>query len=307
MSSPSLILHHYPMSPYAEKIRTMLGYANVPWQSVVCKEAPPRPHLEALAGGYRRIPVAQIGADVFCDSHAISDEIVRISQCESLTDEALSDADKALIASAEGQLFFAAIRSCTSLALALKMIYLFSFKGFLAFMKDRQSLTQGSSIRIPGVKESKQLIDAHLAELEKMVGDEFLTGTAPTQVDFAAYHSLWLMQSMGNKKAWKKAPKTLSWLKRMEQLSRPPSHELAPEEALAIAKAASPRAIDPSDTQHEAIGKAVSIVPSDYGRIASAGTLVASTAKTWVIAREHEDTGLVHVHFPKQGFELIPA
>ena len=30
-----LILHHYPSSPFAEKIRLVLGYKNLAWKSVV--------------------------------------------------------------------------------------------------------------------------------------------------------------------------------------------------------------------------------------------------------------------------------
>ena len=50
-----LILHHYAMSPFSEKIRAMLGYAQVNWQSCITREMPPRPLLARLAGGYRKI------------------------------------------------------------------------------------------------------------------------------------------------------------------------------------------------------------------------------------------------------------
>ena len=73
------ILYHYAMSPFSEKVRAMLGYAGLSWQSVIVREMPPRPMLSALAGGYRKVPVAQSGADVFCDSRAIADEIARLS------------------------------------------------------------------------------------------------------------------------------------------------------------------------------------------------------------------------------------
>ena len=74
-----LILHHYDLSPYSEKIRAMLGYTGLRWESVTVPEMPPRPSLNRLTGGYRRIPVAQIGADIFCDSRTIATEIARIS------------------------------------------------------------------------------------------------------------------------------------------------------------------------------------------------------------------------------------
>ena len=60
------VLHHYEASPYAEKIRLMFGYTGLRWHSVISPPMPPRPNLDPLTGGYRRIPVAQKGADLFC-------------------------------------------------------------------------------------------------------------------------------------------------------------------------------------------------------------------------------------------------
>lgn len=61
----TLILHHYDASPYAEKIRLMFGLTGTRWQSLIAPVQPPRPSVDPLTGGYRRIPVAQIGADIF--------------------------------------------------------------------------------------------------------------------------------------------------------------------------------------------------------------------------------------------------
>ena len=71
MSQP--ILHHYPTSPFAEKIRLILGYKKLAWQSVIIPRIMPKPDLTALTGGYRRTPVMQIGADIYCDTALIAD------------------------------------------------------------------------------------------------------------------------------------------------------------------------------------------------------------------------------------------
>ncbi|WP_231877010.1 glutathione S-transferase N-terminal domain-containing protein, partial [Oleiphilus sp. HI0067] len=71
----SIILHHYDKSPYAEKIRLMFGLMNTSWQSLLSLPIPPRPNLDPLTGGYRRIPVAQIGADLICDTGLIAQEV----------------------------------------------------------------------------------------------------------------------------------------------------------------------------------------------------------------------------------------
>src|SRR5690349_8374882 len=68
---PEIILHHYALSPYSQKIRSYLGFKGVAWRSHEVPMVPPRPELNFLTGGNRRIPVMQIGADIFCDSNMI--------------------------------------------------------------------------------------------------------------------------------------------------------------------------------------------------------------------------------------------
>ena len=64
----SLILHHYDISPYAEKIRLCFGLKGLAWRSVIVPMVLPKPDLMPLTGGFRRTPVLQIGADVYCDT-----------------------------------------------------------------------------------------------------------------------------------------------------------------------------------------------------------------------------------------------
>jgi glutathione S-transferase len=52
-----LILHHYPASPFAEKIRAILGFKRLEWNSVIIPMTAPKPDLVALTGGYRKTPV----------------------------------------------------------------------------------------------------------------------------------------------------------------------------------------------------------------------------------------------------------
>jgi glutathione S-transferase len=62
------ILHHYFNSPYSEKVRIQLAIKGLVWSSVVQPSVMPKPDRTPLTGGYRRIPVMQIGTEVFCDS-----------------------------------------------------------------------------------------------------------------------------------------------------------------------------------------------------------------------------------------------
>ena len=72
-----LILHHYDFSNYSEKIRLALGFKSLAWRSVIIPPIAPKPDLAPLTGGYRRTPVLQVGADIFCDTSLIARELER--------------------------------------------------------------------------------------------------------------------------------------------------------------------------------------------------------------------------------------
>src|SRR5262245_62256284 len=72
-----LIQHHYDNSPYAEKIRVILGFKRLAWRSVHIPIVMPKPDLTALTGGYRLTPVLQIGADIYCDTKVIARRLER--------------------------------------------------------------------------------------------------------------------------------------------------------------------------------------------------------------------------------------
>ena len=72
-----LILHHYDISPYAEKIRLAFGLKGLAWRSVIQPMVLPKPDLMPLTGGFRRTPVLQVGADIYCDTLCIAMELDR--------------------------------------------------------------------------------------------------------------------------------------------------------------------------------------------------------------------------------------
>jgi glutathione S-transferase len=72
-----MILHHYPASPFSEKVRVAFGIKGLAWKSVIIPRILPKPDLMPLTGGYRKTPVLQIGADIYCDTQLILREIER--------------------------------------------------------------------------------------------------------------------------------------------------------------------------------------------------------------------------------------
>src|ERR1700689_1920242 len=72
-----IILHHFEESPFSEKVRLVFGLKNIAWTSVRISRIMPRPDLMPMTGGYRRTPVLQIGADIYCDTQVILRELER--------------------------------------------------------------------------------------------------------------------------------------------------------------------------------------------------------------------------------------
>ena len=105
MTVPQLILHHYDFSNYAEKVRLVLGYKSLAWRSVTIPSVAPKPDLTPLTGGYRRTPVLQIGADIYCDTRLILRELERRQPLPSLFPSDYEAHATAISYWAENQLF----------------------------------------------------------------------------------------------------------------------------------------------------------------------------------------------------------
>lgn len=112
MTEPQFILHHYEASPYAEKIRLLCGLAGLSWGSVLSPPMPPRPNVDPLSGGYRRIPIGQIGADIICDTHLIAIELAERANRSDLSPLTVAPPVDALVQRAEGDVFFLGYWQC---------------------------------------------------------------------------------------------------------------------------------------------------------------------------------------------------
>ncbi len=301
---PELILHHYPMSPFSEKIRAMLGYTGLPWNSVMTREMPPRPHLQLLAGGYRKIPVAQIGADIFCDSRTIATEVARLSKKPELALENCDVQSMQFSAEVEQRIFFACVLSAASFKLNKKALKTLSYADLFKLIWDRLNMGRKASIRMVKASEAGQIVKDHLRSVDEMLTQDFLFGDTPTHADFSAYHSLWFIRDIGEKKTLDPYPRITAWMDRIKAFGNGTSQPMTIEESLAQAKQNQPREIEAQFQRDDAIGRTIQIAPDDYAQTPSSGTLVGSTPNQWIIARETDETGLVHVHFPKQGFSM---
>lgn len=304
--SETLILHHYDASPYAEKIRLMLGFGGLRWHSVLSPPQPPRPNVDPLSGGYRRIPIGQIGADVFCDTFVIAQEVARLAEAPELDPEQASDDAAEIVVRAEGDVFFAAIGSVPPVTLLGTVVRSIGPVGLVKFALDRARMMRSANVTAPQGDTARAILKAYLEDLEQRLADrDCLTGPAPSIADFAAFHPVWLHVRTGRRPLDPRYARLGRWYARMEALGHGTREEWAPERAFESARSAKPRPLPAAAGEPDArIGRRVSVAPTDYGTVPVTGTLVAVTPSRCIVAREADRLGTVHVHFPLRGFAL---
>ncbi|WP_022961190.1 glutathione S-transferase family protein [Halopseudomonas pelagia] len=308
-----LILHHYPQSPFAEKARLMLGYKGLAWHSVMIPAVMPKPDLTALTGGYRRTPVLQVGADIFCDTALIARRLEREKATPALFPEGKEAAAAGLAQFADQVLFQHAV--------AIN----FQPKGLAArfagapeamvqgFMADRKALfSGGSASRLDSAVALSQW-PALIGRLETQLDrdGEFLLGDTPSVADFAYYHPLWFVaNNAAVADALEGYPAVKAWMTRVADFGHGSFTALDAAAAISIARDATPESLPATGFVSPggfAIGQQVNVSAVDYGTDEVAGKLVFEDAEEVVIAREDERAGLVQVHFPRFGFKISAA
>src|SRR5262249_36101019 len=172
----ALILHHFDSSPFSEKLRLVLGYKQLTWRSVPVPVMLPKPDVVALTGGYRRTPILQIGADIYCDTALAARAIDRYAPEPPLYPAATLGAGNMLAQWADSALFWAAVPYTAQPA---GMPYLFgdaSPEYLKALAADRAAMTAGMWRATP-IDAAAQLV-SYFTWLESLLGDDrrFLLG-----------------------------------------------------------------------------------------------------------------------------------
>src|SRR5574343_766296 len=139
-----LILHHYPNSPFAEKIRLILGHKKLPWKSVFIPMIMPKHNLTALTGGYRKTPVLQIAADIYCDTSLICDVLEHLAPAPTLYPQAVNVAARIVTQWADGSLFTAAMAYNFQPAGVAQEFESATAEGVQEFVADRAAIRGGA-------------------------------------------------------------------------------------------------------------------------------------------------------------------
>lgn len=302
-----ILFHHYPPSPVAEKVRKAFGLKGLSWASVEENRLPPRPELFAMTGGFRRIPVLQIGADLYCDSQCILRALEQRFPEPTLFPNGYVGLPVAFSRFTDGELFGFAFR----LALAPVADDLPA-----DFVADRARLYIGPDGDF--AKERKDLPHT-LAQLRIAFGwfddrlarnDAFLAGAQPGYADLQAWYVYWFVRGR-----YGDAPALLAeftalnaWADRMDASGYGEQSSATPADALAAAAAAQPDSPiheDPKDPLGLTPGMRVSIQPvTDSGEAPIEGALRSVERDAVALTITHPDCGETAAHFPRMGYRI---
>jgi glutathione S-transferase len=303
------ILHHYPVSPFAEKIRAIFGYKKLAWRSVEIPMILPKPDVVALTGGYRRTPLLQIGADVYCDSALIARTLERIAPEPSIYPEGDTLAVQAAAHFADSVLFNVAIPIGFQPGGMLKLFLPDATPEFLKkFAEDRAAMRVGGTVRRGPLHECKANLAAVLARVEAQLRGAFLFGAKPTVADFALYHVLWSVhQPPIARPALDPFPKTVALIERIAAFGHGKPSALSSEEALGISKKSKPAEIkNPQafETDGIALGETAEVMPVDNALVPVRGELLHCGTDEIALRRTDPRAGTVVVHFPRFGYQV---
>ena len=300
-----LILHHYDGSPFSEKLRLIFGFKGLAWRSVKIPVILPKPDVVALTGGYRKTPIAQVGADVYCDTALIARLIEQRTPTPTLYPAGAALAP--LLAQwADSTLFWTVIPYSLQPAGAAHI-----FKGVppevvKGFAADRAPFTAG--MKRQTAADATANLANYLAVLDAQLADgrPWLMGPEASIADFSVAHCAWYVRRAGPMADVFIAYTHFSaWLHRVLALGHGNPERMDSAEALRLAATA---------TSHAACsvvpglgleaGQAVTVTPTDYGQDPVAGTLVGLSNDEVVVRRVDARAGTVHVHFPRAGFQI---
>lgn len=307
-----IILHHYPTSPFSEKIRLVLGYKQLAWKSVIIPSVSPKPDVLALTGGYRKTPFIQIGSDVYCDSALICDVLDHFQPTPTLYPAQHMGLARVVAQWADTTLFWASMAYNLQPKGAAAMFEGAPPEVAKAFGADRAAMAVGMT-RLRG-PDATAAYKSYLRRIANMLeGQDFLLGNVPCVADFAAYHPLWFSRKRVPVMAGilDATPGVLIWMDRMAAFGHGEMEKFSAAQAIA-ACAASTGAVALQDTTFQdehgiPLGSHVTVAAESFGPEATEGELMAATRSRYTLRRSDDRAGTVYVHFPRVGYVLKAA
>lgn len=298
-----IILHHFDASPFAEKIRIILGIKKLPWRSVQIPMIMPKPDLTELTGGYRKTPVLQIGADIYCDTWLIADFLDQRHPTPALFKKGERGRALALSRWSDKSFFEPGAALSMGENPAVPDAVIDDRKAFFNFM-DFGKLSEA-------LPESRRRFQAHAAliEADLQSRDRFLDGEAPGFSDVLAWFVVWM--AYGNIPSVEKLlapfPALRAWADRMRAIGHGDVTSLDANDAIDIAAAATPTdggLVTENNPLALKAGQQVNVFADDYGQDRIRGELVRLDHSIISIKRTSERAGDLHLHFPAIGYAV---
>ncbi|RZJ26649.1 MAG: glutathione S-transferase family protein [Haliea sp.] len=313
---PDLILHHYPTSPFSEKIRLVLGLKKLAWKSVIIPAIMPKPDVVALTGGYRKTPFLQVGADIYCDSALICDVLEHVQPDPTLYPPHLKGVSRVFAQWADTTLFWAAMAHNLQPKGAAHMFAGAPPEAARAFAEDRKAMT-GNMVRLRPA-DATAAYRSYLRRIAHMAEEhDFLFGMEPCIADFAAYHPLWYTRTRVPVVAdvMNATPAVAEWMDRVAAVGHGTLEKFAAADAITVAGNADPMPaganllIDSAfqDEHGIPLGSRVTVTPESFGLESTEGELIAASRMHYTLRRTDPRAGTLHVHFPRIGYVLKKA
>jgi glutathione S-transferase len=299
------ILHHFEASPFSEKIRVIFGFKRMAWQSVLIPRIMPKPDLMPLTGGYRRTPVMQIGADIYCDTKIIARSI-----------EARFPEPALLPPSAEGLPWMVGMWTDRSFfETTVKLVFgSLGDKVPESFIEDRSKLrgerfdVKAMAAALPQHRTQfcaqAALIEAQLREGRPWLLDSF------SLVDVNCYMNIWYVRSNLTELADEllaQFPRLRDWESRIKSLGHGTRTDISAQESHAIAAKSSPDAKSlpaPHQPGTYAAGQRVVVVADEPVKTPVEGEIVFVSTDHIAIRRHDPSLGELVVHFPRIGYSI---
>lgn len=304
----NLILHHYDFSNFAEKARLMMGFKGLAWRGVEIPPIAPKPKLTPLTGGYRRTPVLQDGADVWCDTRLIARELERRVPSPTFFPQKTAGAAEAIAWWAEQQ-FMRPVALYVSGVNADHMP-----EGLHADRARVHGLPQPSIEAVrKAATRNLHLVRPQVRWVAGMLADgrDYLLGDTPCIADFATYHVVWFFRGrhIDCRQELAAYPRLLAWRDRMARIGHGVRTDITADEALSIARDATPATPRPSSPQEgdPMPGQNARVRPNDNARDWVEGQVTYIDADEIALLRRDPKVGDVTVHFPRLGYDWRSA
>ncbi len=304
-----IILHNYPQSPVAEKVRLGMGLKKLDWSSVMIPRIPPKPDLVALTGGYRRTPVMQIGADIYCDSQCILRELERRFPQPTYFPNHSQGLGWGISRWGE-EIFKQSVKLVLGAAGEDLPVEFARDRGRLYFGPNWQNQLRDINKDLHKVVAQ---IRSHLGWVDQrlaVTGDDYIFGSLPGLADLELYYFVWFIRGR-----WEKGPEFLSefeslvaWERRVSAIGHGQVSDMAADDALETARDSQPQQAflsEDLDPQGLMPGMKISVIADvDGGETHTVG-IISSVGKDVVsIMRYSDQLGDLCVHFPKVGYRI---